>query len=588
MSAKKLPRDLRRDTVKKIFVCLGPYKGRITLSILSAAVIVAVQLLIPVLTGKAIDLMIKGATEFAGVLNYIILIGISAGVSALFSWLLRISNNRVVYGISEDLRKKASGKINRLPLSYLDSHLSGDIVSRIISDVEQFSDGLLLGFTQFFSGILTILGTLIFMLVTNIRIALVVVLITPVSLLVAAFISKNTFGFFKLRNEIGGKQTALVNERIDGMKLVQDFGYEKVDMEQFEKINKEYTDATVKGVFFSSITNPSVRFVNNLVYAGVGLTGALSAISGGISIGQLSCFLSYANQYTKPFNEISGVVAEMQNAISCAARVFEFLEAEEMTEDPADPYELHIDEEGGDVTVEDVAFSYDPARPLIEHFNLNVDAGEKIAIVGPTGCGKTTFINLIMRFYDVDKGDIKVAGHSTRSMTRQNLRQNIGMVLQDTWIKHGTVAENIGYGLKGASMEDIIDAAKRAHCHSFIKRLPQGYDTEISETLGGLSQGQKQLLCIARVMLRIPPMLILDEATSNIDTRTEIRIQKAFNAMMEGRTTFIVAHRLSTIRNADLIIFMKDGKIMEQGTHEELLAKGGLYRELFDSQFVRT
>ena len=572
-----------KDIAARLLKALRPYRWLITASILCAAVSVIAQLYIPIVTGNAIDMMIEGRTNFSGISRILIVIGVAIVIASVSQWILGLCNNRVAYSISEDFRNAAVSKIQKLPLAYIDSHPTGDTVGRIIADVEQMSDGLLMGFTQFFTGILTIIGTLIFMFVTSAKIALVVVLVTPLSLIVAAFISKMTFNYFRRRNEIGGRLTAFVNERIEGIRTAKAFGYSDENVNGFDSINEEYVDATTKAVFYSSITNPSVRFVNSVVYASVGLFGALSAITGHITVGQLSCFLTYANQYTRPFNEISGVVAEMQNALSCAGRIFELLDADEEKERDS---LVSVDPEDakGQILIEDVCFSYTKDRELIKDFDLAVRPGQKTAIVGPTGCGKTTLINLLMRFYDVDSGSISVDGTDIRDMSRKDLRRLYGMVLQDTWIKHGTIAENIGYG-GDYTREEIIEAAKKAHAHSFIRRMEKGYDTEVSETLGGLSQGQKQLICIARVMAKIPPMLILDEATSSIDTRTEMRIQKAFAEMMRGRTSFIVAHRLSTIKNADMIVVMKDGKILETGTHKDLLKKGGFYAELYNSQF---
>ena len=496
---------------------------------------------------------------------------------------MNICNNKITYHVTRDIRDEAIDKIQRLPLKYIDGHSYGEIVSRVIADVDQFADGLLMGFTQFFSGVLTIVGTLIFMLTINPGITLVVVLITPVSLFVASFIAKRTFSMFKLQSETRGEQTALIDEMIGGEKVVKAYGYEDEAIEKFDEINERLQKCSLKAIFFSSITNPSTRFVNSLVYAGVAVSGAIIAINGGITVGQLSCFLSYANQYTKPFNEISGVITELQNAFACAARMFELLEEDEEVKEAENAIE--IKEADGTVALNNVSFSYVPDRKLIEDFNLNVKKGQRIAIVGPTGCGKTTIINLLMRFYDVDKGSIDVSGVNIKDMTRHSLRAGYGMVLQETWLKAGTIRENIVMGKPDATDEEVIEAAKAAHSHSFIKRLPNGYDTVIGEDGGSLSQGQKQLLCITRVMLTRPPMLILDEATSSIDTRTEIKIQNAFAKLMEGRTSFIVAHRLSTIQNADVILVMKDGHIIEKGNHEELLAKGGFYKNLYESQF---
>ena len=552
-------------------------------SLLVAAVSVAAQLYIPILCGDAIDKMLgKGNVDLAGVLRIAVSILVVAAVAALAQWLLSVCNNRITFSVSRDLRNEALRKIQTLPLSYLDSHPSGDIVSRMVADVDTFADGLLMGFTQLFSGILTILGTLLFMLRENVPITLVVVCITPLSLVVAGFLAKRSYGYFQSQSTVRGKQTALVNEMIEGQKVVQAFGHEAESLAAFDEVNGQLQDVSLKAIFFSSLTNPATRFVNNIVYAGVGLVGALYAVRGGITIGQLSVFLSYANQYTKPFNEISGVVTELQNALACAARVFELLDAEDQVPEAENAAALQPD---GHVQLQDVSFRYLPDRPLIEGLSLDVQPGQRIAIVGPTGCGKTTLINLLMRFYDVNSGSIRVSGTDIRDVTRASLRGSYGMVLQDTWLRAGTVRENIAYGKPDATMDEVIAAAKAAHAHSFIRRLPDGYDTVIAEDGGNISQGQKQLLCIARVMLCLPPMLILDEATSSIDTRTEVRIQKAFARMMQGRTSFIVAHRLSTIREADVILVMKDGHIVEQGNHDQLLAQGGFYAKLYNSQF---
>ena len=526
-----------------------------------------------------------GKVDFAGVAAIVRVIVAATAVTAISQWIFGICNNKITYNVSRDLRNAAIAKIQRLPVSYLDAHPTGDLVSRVIADVEQFADGLLMGFTQFFTGVLTILGTLGFMLYVNVPITLVVVCVTPLSFIVAGFIAKKTYRNFHMQTEVRGEQTAFINEMIEGQKVVQAFCHEKENVDQFDEMNERLQKASLKAIFFSSITNPATRFVNNVVYAGVALVGALFAVSGGISVGQLSCFLSYANQYTKPFNEISGVVTELQNAMACASRIFELLDEEERTPDKADARVLTEEQVDGSVEISDVSFSYVPDRKLIEHFNLSVKPGERVAIVGPTGCGKTTMINLLMRFYDVDAGKICVSGTDIRDISRISLRRSYGMVLQDTWLKSGTIYENIAYGRPDATKEQVIEAAKAAHAHSFIKRLPDGYDTVISEDGGNISQGQKQLLCIARVMLCLPPMLILDEATSSIDTRTEIKIQQAFASMMKGRTSFIVAHRLSTIREADIILVMDSGKVIEQGTHEELLAEKGFYAKLYNSQY---
>ena len=586
MSAKaknKLTPQQRKATLNRVLHKIRPYSAFVVCSLLVAAVSVAAQLYIPILCGDAIDKMLgKGNVDLAGVLRIAVSILVVAAVAALAQWLLSVCNNRITFSVSRDLRNEALRKIQTLPLSYLDSHPSGDIVSRMVADVDTFADGLLMGFTQLFSGILTIFGTLLFMLRENVPITLVVVCITPLSLVVAGFLAKRSYGYFQSQSTVRGKQTALVNEMIEGQKVVQAFGHEAESLAAFDEVNGQLQDVSLKAIFFSSLTNPATRFVNNIVYAGVGLVGAIYAVAGGITIGQLSIFLNYANQYTKPFNEISGVVTELQNALACAARVFELLDAEDQTPEAENAAKLVPD---GHVQIEDVSFRYLPDRPLIEGLSLDVKPGQRIAIVGPTGCGKTTLINLLMRFYDVNGGSIKVSGTDIRDVTRASLRGSYGMVLQDTWLRAGTVRENIAYGKPDATMDEVIAAAKAAHAHSFIRRLPDGYDTVIAEDGGNISQGQKQLLCIARVMLCLPPMLILDEATSSIDTRTEVRIQKAFARMMQGRTSFIVAHRLSTIREADVILVMKDGHIVEQGNHDQLLAQGGFYAKLYNSQF---
>ena len=586
MSAKaknKLTPQQRKATLNRVLHKIRPYSAFVVCSLLVAAVSVAAQLYIPILCGDAIDKMLgKGNVDLAGVLRIAVSILVVAAVAALAQWLLSVCNNRITFSVSRDLRNEALRKIQTLPLSYLDSHPSGDIVSRMVADVDTFADGLLMGFTQLFSGILTIFGTLLFMLRENVPITLVVVCITPLSLVVAGFLAKRSYGYFQSQSTVRGKQTALVNEMIEGQKVVQAFGHEAESLASFDEVNGQLQDVSLKAIFFSSLTNPATRFVNNIVYAGVGLVGALYAVRGGITIGQLSVFLSYANQYTKPFNEISGVVTELQNALACAARVFELLDAEDQVPEAENAAALQPD---GHVQLQDVSFCYLPDRPLIEGLSLDVQPGQRIAIVGPTGCGKTTLINLLMRFYDVNSGSIKVSGTDIRDVTRASLRGSYGMVLQDTWLRAGTVRENIAYGKPDATLDEVIAAAKAAHAHSFIRRLPEGYDTVIAEDGGNISQGQKQLLCIARVMLCLPPMLILDEATSSIDTRTEVRIQKAFARMMQGRTSFIVAHRLSTIREADVILVMKDGHIVEQGNHDQLLAQGGFYAKLYNSQF---
>lgn len=571
--------------LKKVLCRIRRYWGSLILSLLLATLYVVMTLYIPILVGNAIDCIVDaGRVDFSAMAVHLRGVVICAGVAAAAQWLMSELNNRMTYRVTRDIRNEAFCHIQKLPLSYLDAHPQGDIVSRVIADVDTFADGLLMGFTQLFTGIMTILGTLLFMLRIHLWIALVVVCITPLSLLVANFIATRTYSMFRLQTVTRGEQTGLIDETIGNIKVVRAFGHEDASMEQFDEINARLQKASLKAIFFSSLVNPCTRFVNSVVYAGVGLTGALIAISGGISVGNLTSFLNYANQYTKPFNEISGVVTELQNALACAGRVFELIEAPERTPEPEHPQRPET--VAGSVEIHDLKFSYDPAKPLIDDFNLSVKPGQRIAIVGPTGCGKTTFINLLMRFYDPQGGEILLDGVNTRSMCREDLRHCVGMVLQDTWLKAGTIRENIAMGKPDATEEEILTAAKQAHAHSFIRRLPKGYDTEISENGGNLSQGQKQLLCIARVMLCLPPMLFLDEATSSIDTRTEIRIQKAFDTMMKGRTSFIVAHRLSTIREADLILVMKDGHIVEQGRHEELLQKQGFYAKLYQSQFA--
>ena len=586
MSAKaksSLTPEQRKATLRRVLEKIRPYRFFVGCSLIVAAVSVAAQLYIPILCGSAIDLMLgKGRVDFAGVMQIILQIVAVAILAAFAQWLLSVCNNRITFSVSRDLRNAALRKIQTLPLSYLDSHPSGDIVSRMIADVDTFADGLLMGFTQLFSGLLTIFGTLLFMLWENVPITLVVVCITPLSLVVASFLAKRSYKYFQGQSTVRGEQTALVNEMIEGQKVVQAFGHEAESLASFDEVNTRLQDVSLKAIFFSSMTNPATRFVNNIVYAGVGLVGAIYAVVGGITIGQLSIFLNYANQYTKPFNEISGVVTELQNALACAARVFELLDAEDQIPEAENAKALQTD---GHVELKDVSFRYLPDRPLIEGLDLDVKPGQRIAIVGPTGCGKTTLINLLMRFYDVNGGSIEVAGEDIRNVTRASLRGSYGMVLQETWLRAGTVRENIAYGKPDATDEEILAAAKAAHADSFIRRLPNGYDTVIAEDGGNISQGQKQLLCIARVMLCLPPMLILDEATSSIDTRTEVRIQAAFARMMQGRTSFIVAHRLSTIREADVILVMKDGRIVEQGDHDELLAQGGFYAKLYNSQF---
>ena len=586
MSAKaksSLTPEQRKATLRRVLEKIRPYRFFVGCSLIVAAVSVAAHLYIPILCGSAIDLMLgKGRVDFAGVMQIIMQIVAVAILAAFAQWLLSVCNNRITFSVSRDLRNAALRKIQTLPLSYLDSHPSGDIVSRMIADVDTFADGLLMGFTQLFSGLLTIFGTLLFMLWENVPITLVVVCITPLSLMVASFLAKRSYKYFQGQSTVRGEQTALVNEMIEGQKVVQAFGHEAESLAAFDEVNTRLQDVSLKAIFFSSMTNPATRFVNNIVYAGVGLVGAIYAVAGGITIGQLSIFLNYANQYTKPFNEISGVVTELQNALACAARVFELLDADDQVPEAEHARVLQPD---GHVELKDVSFRYLPDRPLIEGLNLDVKPGQRIAIVGPTGCGKTTLINLLMRFYDVNGGSITVSGDDIRNVTRASLRGSYGMVLQDTWLRAGTVRENIAYGKPDATDEEIVAAARAAHADSFIRRLPDGYDTVIAEDGGNISQGQKQLLCIARVMLCLPPMLILDEATSSIDTRTEVRIQAAFARMMQGRTSFIVAHRLSTIREADVILVMKDGHIVEQGNHDELLAQGGFYAKLYNSQF---
>ena len=575
----------KSGVIKKVLHYIRRYIPLLVLSILFAAATVVLTLYFPILTGRAIDLILEeGNVNFSEMFVILRTAGMVVLLTAVAQWLMNICNNRMTYSIVKDIRRDAFDKLERLPLSYIDSHSHGDIVSRVIADVDTFADGLLMGFTQLFSGVATIVGTLVFMLTLNVRITIVVVVVTPLSFFVASFIAKKTFSMFQLQSSTRGEQTALIQEMIGNQKVVQAFSHEDEALKQFGEINERLGKYSLRAIFFSSLTNPSTRFVNNLVYAGVALFGALSAISGGISVGELTCFLSYANQYTKPFNEISSVITELQNALACAGRIFELIEEPAEVADAADAYELEAAD--GRVDVEHVYFSYVPKQKLIEDFNLHVQPGQRIAIVGPTGCGKTTLINLLMRFYDVTSGKILVSGHEIENMTRHSLRKNYGMVLQETWLKSGTIRENIVMGKPDATDEEVIAAAKASHAHSFIKRLPKGYDTVISEDGGNLSQGQKQLLCIARVMLCLPPMLILDEATSSIDTRTEIRIQKAFLTMMKGRTSFIVAHRLSTIREADVILVMKDGKIIEQGNHESLLAQNGFYANLYNSQFA--
>ncbi|MBC5681828.1 ABC transporter ATP-binding protein [Lachnospira hominis (ex Liu et al. 2021)] len=583
---KKDSQKTSSQTVKKVIIRIKKYWVFLILSIIMATITVASSLYVPILVGNAIDYIIGPSNvNFRLIAQILAEIGVVIGITALSQWIMNICNNKITYHVTRDIRDEAIEKIEHLPLKYIDGHSYGEIVSRVIADVDQFADGLLMGFTQFFSGVMTILGTLGFMLSINVKITLVVVLITPVSFFVASFIAKRTYKMFKLQSETRGEQTALIDEMIGGQKVVSAYCHEEEAVRQFDEINDRLQKYSLNAIFFSSITNPSTRFVNSLVYAGVAVTGAISAIYGRLTVGQLSCFLSYANQYTKPFNEISGVITELQNAIACASRVFELIEEEPEAAEISNA--VNLENVDGRVDLNDVEFSYVPDKKLIEDFNLHVKKGQKIAIVGPTGCGKTTIINLLMRFYDVNSGSIDVSGVDIRELTRRSLRAGYGMVLQDTWLKSGTIRENIIMGRPDATDEEIIEAAKAAHSHGFIKRLPNGYDTVIGEDGGSLSQGQKQLLCITRVMLCHPPMLILDEATSSIDTRTEIKIQNAFNKLMEGRTSFIVAHRLSTIQSADVILVMKDGHIIEQGNHEELLAKNGFYKKLYESQFAQ-
>lgn len=573
-----------KEIIKKVLDYIGKYKIFLLLSIILAAISVALTLYIPILTGNAVDCILgPGQVDFAGILVILKKMTVIILLTAIVQWLMNACNNKITYQVIRDVRDEAFRKLEILPLKYIDSHAHGDIVSRIIADVDQFSDGLLMGFTQLFTGVITIIGTLLFMISINVTTTLIVVVLTPLSFFIANFIAKRTFRMSKLQSETRGEQTALIDEMIGNEKVVKAFSREEKVIEQFDEVNNRLEKASVKAIFFSSLTNPCTRFVNSLVYAGVGIVGAFLAIRGRISVGQLSSFLSYANQYTKPFNEISGVVTELQNAIACAGRIFEFIEEEPQIPDAEDA--IVLKQPKGEIDIQDVAFSYTEDQKLITDLNLHVKPGQRVAIVGPTGCGKTTVINLLMRFYDVNKGSIQVDGVDIRKLTRDSLRKGYGMVLQETWLKSGTIKDNIIMGKPDATMEEVIAAAKASHAHSFIKRLPNGYDTVISEDGGSLSQGQKQLLCITRVMLCLPPILILDEATSSIDTRTEIKIQKAFATLMEGRTSFIVAHRLSTIREADIILVMKDGNIIEQGNHETLLAKGGFYAGLYQSQF---
>ncbi len=573
-----------KETIQKILTYIKNYKLYVIGSFVFAAISVVLTLYVPILIGQGVDLILdKGNVDFTGLMAVLQKLLAVILITALAQWLMNLCNNCITFHVVKDIRTKAFDRLEQVPVKYIDGNAHGDIISRVIADVDQFSDGLLMGFTQLFSGVLTIVGTLLFMVSINWKIALVVVVLTPLSLFIARFIANKTYSMFKLQSETRGEMTSLLNEMIGNQKIVQAFGYEKEALDRFDEINGRLQGASLRAIFFSSITNPSTRFVNGVVYAGVGVFGALGVMNGLLSVGQLSSFLSYANQYTKPFNEISGVITELQNAFASAARVLELVEEEVQAPDAEGA--LNLEKADGNVDMKEVYFSYTPQKKLIENFNLSVEPGQRIAIVGPTGCGKSTVINLLMRFYDVNSGAIHVNGEDIRNITRKSLRKNYGMVLQETWLQKGTIAENISYGKPSATREEIIEAAKAAKAHSFIKRLPKGYDTEITEDGGNLSQGQKQLLCIARVMLCLPPMLILDEATSSIDTRTEIRIQKAFARMMEGRTSFIVAHRLSTIKEADKILVMNDGNIIEQGTHEELLEKKGFYAQLYNSQF---
>ena len=584
---KKVVNENQKSTLRKVLRYIRRYWGYLGASIILAAVTVALTLYLPILIGQAVDRIVgKGAVDFAGIFVILRKMAVIIGLTAVAQWVMNACNNKITYNVIRDIRTEAFDKIEKLPLKYLDAHSYGEIVSRVIADVDQFADGLLMGFTQFFTGIVTIFGTLIFMLTISVRITVAVVVITPVSLFVASFIAKKTFSMFKLQSETRGEQTAFIEEMVGNQKVVQAFSHEDEALEKFDEINERLQKYSLRAIFFSSITNPSTRFVNSLVYATVGVVGAFTAIAGGISVGQLSSLLSYANQYTKPFNEISGVITELQNALACAGRVIELIEEDAEVPDAEDAVDL--EHANGKVELSHVYFSYVPEQKLIEDFNLSVKPGQRVAIVGPTGCGKTTLINLLMRFYDVNSGTIKVSDIPLQQLTRKSLRDNYGMVLQETWLRSGSIRDNIAMGKPDATDEEIIAAAKASHAHGFIKRLPEGYDTGIAEDGGNLSQGQKQLLCIARVMLCLPPMLILDEATSSIDTRTEIKIQNAFAKMMQGRTSFIVAHRLSTIREADIILVMKDGSVIEQGNHDELLEKNGFYAKLYNSQFAKT
>lgn len=586
MSKTKKIDKTQLETLKQVLRYIKNYKFIVIFSLIFAGISVAFSLYIPILTGNAIDLIVgKGAVDFNGIYNIFVKIVAIVLITAICQWFMNLCNNKITYGVIKDIREKAFDKIEILPLKYIDGHSHGEVVSRVIADVDQFADGLLLGFTQLFTGIITIFGTLFFMVIINFKITVVVVVITPISLFVASFIAKKTYKMFKLQSVTRGEQTALIDEMIGNQKVVTAYSHQAKSLEEFDKINNKLQKYSLRALFFSSLTNPSTRFVNSLVYTGVGVFGAITAINGGITVGQLSSFLSYANQYTKPFNEISGVITELQNALACAARIFQLIDEEPQ---PADKFNaIVLNDVKGDVNLSNVYFSYVPDRKLIENFNLSVSSGQRIAIVGPTGCGKSTIINLLMRFYDVNSGKISVDNMGIQDVTRSSLRNTYGMVLQETWLKEGTIKENLIMGKPNATQDEIIEAAKASHAHSFIKRLPNGYDTFITEDGGNLSQGQKQLLCIARVMLCLPPMLILDEATSSIDTRTEQKIQSAFKKMMLGRTSFIVAHRLSTIKEADIILVMKDGNIIEQGNHRELLNKNGFYANLYNSQFAK-
>lgn len=576
----------QKETIKKVLNYIKGYRIYLICSIILAVVTVALTLYIPVLVGNAIDGIVDlSKVDFEKIIPTLVKIGIVALITALAQWIMNMCNNKMTYHVSRDIRNEAIEKIEKLPLNYLDTHPSGDTVSRVIADVDQFSDGLLMGFTQLFTGVVTIIGTLAFMLSVNYIITIVVVVVTPLSLFVAKFIASKTYNLFKVQSELRGKQTAFIEEMVENQKVVQAYTHEKENQKKFDEINEKLSKSSLKAIFFSSLTNPCTRFVNNIVYAGVALVGALMVVMGNITVGSLTCFLSYANQYTKPFNEISGVITELQNAIACAGRVFELIE--ENTEVEEAENALVLNNVKGNIALENVYFSYTQEKKLIQNLNLNVMSGQRVAIVGPTGCGKTTLINLLMRFYDTVSGEIKVDGFEIKDVTRKSLRENYGMVLQETWLKSGTIRDNIVMGKPDATDDEIIEAAKKSHAHSFIKRLPNGYNTIIGEDGGGLSQGQKQLLCITRIMLCLPPMLILDEATSSIDTRTELKIQEAFQQIMKGRTSFIVAHRLSTVRNADILLVMKDGNIIEQGTHEELIAKNSFYTNLYNSQFAQ-